>query len=67
MYGTSKADVAVNFNCSGNVACTDIKLENINLTSSTIGKQVTSSCNNAYGEAKGTIEPKSCLNSKTWK
>nr|POE60764.1 polygalacturonase adpg1 [Quercus suber] len=65
MYGTSKADVAVNFNCSGNVACTDIKLENINLTSSTIGKQVTSSCNNAYGEAKGTIEPKSCLNSKT--
>ncbi|GMY34025.1 probable polygalacturonase At1g80170 [Fagus crenata] len=61
IYGTSKADVAINFNCSGNVACTGIQLENIELTSSTPGKQVKSTCNNAFGEAKGTIEPKSCL------
>ncbi|KAK4590405.1 hypothetical protein RGQ29_020813 [Quercus rubra] len=62
--GTSKSEVAVNFNCSENVACTAIKLSNIELTSSTTGKQVSSSCNNAFGEAKGTVEPKSCLRSK---
>ncbi|GMY34026.1 probable polygalacturonase At1g80170 [Fagus crenata] len=63
LYGTSKSNIAVNFNCSENVACTDIKLENVMLTSSTHGIQVNSSCNNAFGEAKGTIEPQSCLKS----
>ncbi|GMY34021.1 probable polygalacturonase At1g80170 [Fagus crenata] len=63
IHGTSKADVAINFNCSENVACTAIKLENIQLTSSTPGKQVTSSCNNAFGEAIGTVQPNSCLKS----
>ncbi|XP_065630483.1 polygalacturonase QRT2-like [Quercus suber] len=62
--GTSKSEVAVNFNCSENVACTAIKLSNTELISSTTGKQVSSSCNNAFGEAKGTVEPKSCLRSK---
>ncbi|XP_050289880.1 polygalacturonase-like [Quercus robur] len=61
MHGTSTSDVALNFNCSENVACTDIKLNNIDLTSSTRGEKVSSSCNNASGEAIGTVNPKSCL------
>jgi len=61
MHGTSTSDVALNFNCSENVACTDIKLNNIDLKSSTRGEKVSSSCNNAFGEAIGTVNPKSCL------
>jgi polygalacturonase len=62
MYGTSKSAVAVNFNCSANVACTGIKLENIKLTSSSTPRtQVRAFCNNAFGEAKGIMQPKSCV------
>ncbi|KAH9666620.1 polygalacturonase adpg2 [Citrus sinensis] len=51
--GTSATDVAINLDCSNNVACTDIKLENIELQSATEGKGVLSSCKNAFGVAKG--------------
>jgi polygalacturonase len=62
IYGTSKSAVAVNFNCSANTACTGIKLENIKLTSSsTPGTQVCATCNNAFGEAKGIMQPKSSV------
>ncbi|KAK9232229.1 hypothetical protein WN943_022474 [Citrus x changshan-huyou] len=49
--GTSATDVAINLDCSNNVACTDIKLENIELQSATEGKGVLSSCKNAFGGA----------------
>ena len=63
--GTSATDVAINLDCSNNVACTDIKLENIELQSATEGKGVLSSCKNAFGVAKGNCKPKSCLKSNS--
>ncbi|KAJ9179054.1 hypothetical protein P3X46_010878 [Hevea brasiliensis] len=61
LYGTSKTPVAINFNCSDRVPCTNISLENIGLTSATSGDEVVSSCNNAFGHANGNVKPKSCL------
>ncbi|KAK8525046.1 hypothetical protein V6N13_016040 [Hibiscus sabdariffa] len=62
LIGTSKTKVAINLNCSNVVGCTGIKLDNIRLAPATreIG-QLTSSCNNAYGINRGTIQPESCL------
>ncbi|XP_025012845.2 polygalacturonase ADPG1-like [Ricinus communis] len=60
--GTSMTDVAINFNCSENVPCTDISLENIRLAKSGKSrKKVSASCNNAHGFAKGVVVPASCL------
>ncbi|KAK8595135.1 hypothetical protein V6N13_016042 [Hibiscus sabdariffa] len=62
LIGTSKTEVAINLNCSNVVPCTAITLDNIRLASATreIG-QLTSSCNNAHGMNRGTIQPESCL------
>ncbi|KAK9030685.1 hypothetical protein V6N11_032101 [Hibiscus sabdariffa] len=62
LIGTSKTKVAINLNCSNVVGCTGIKLNSIRLAPATreIG-QLTSSCNNAYGVNRGTIQPESCL------
>ncbi|GMI93877.1 hypothetical protein like AT3G15720 [Hibiscus trionum] len=64
LMGTSKTEVAINLNCSNVVPCTGITLDNIRLAPATneIG-QLTSSCNNAYGVNRGTIQPKSCVRS----
>lgn len=59
--GTSNSTIAINLNCSQAVPCTNIVLDTIELASSTRGKQVNSSCNNAYGRAVGVVQPKSCL------
>ena len=60
--GTSMTDVAINLNCSDNVPCTNISLENIRLTKSSPSRsQLTSSCNNAHGTVKGVVVPRSCL------
>ncbi|XP_011007737.1 PREDICTED: probable polygalacturonase At1g80170 [Populus euphratica] len=59
--GTTKTAVAINFNCSSSVACTNIALDNIQLKSSIRGQQLSSFCNNAYGITKGIVYPKSCL------
>uniref|UniRef100_A0A2C9V075 Polygalacturonase n=1 Tax=Manihot esculenta TaxID=3983 RepID=A0A2C9V075_MANES len=61
LNGTSKTQAAINLNCSENVACTNIRLENIELKSATPGEEVKSSCNNAFGSAQGVVEPSSCL------
>ncbi|KAK8664168.1 hypothetical protein V6N13_083967 [Hibiscus sabdariffa] len=64
LVGTSKTKVAINLNCSEAVPCTGITLDNIRLASATkkIG-ELTSSCNNAYGINRGTIQPESYLRS----
>ncbi|XP_044485379.1 polygalacturonase-like [Mangifera indica] len=59
--GTTATDVAINLNCSSNVPCTNIYLEDIQLQSTTKGKPVFASCSNAYGSHKGIVEPKSCV------
>ncbi|XVF86474.1 hypothetical protein PTKIN_Ptkin18bG0043200 [Pterospermum kingtungense] len=61
LIGTSKTQVAINLNCSDNIPCTGITLDNIRFASATQGNQLISSCNNAFGLNRGIIEPKSCL------
>ncbi|XP_060964397.1 probable polygalacturonase At1g80170 [Cannabis sativa] len=59
--GTSASEVALNLNCSKTVACTNIKLEDIQITPSKQLKSVESSCNNAHGVTTGIVKPASCL------
>ncbi|KAJ8431864.1 hypothetical protein Cgig2_023508 [Carnegiea gigantea] len=61
LYGTSMSEVAVNLNCSEEVACTDIILDSIMFWPVQLGKPLTSYCSNAYGLARGMIQPPSCL------
>ncbi|XP_022720771.1 probable polygalacturonase At1g80170 [Durio zibethinus] len=61
LFGTSKTKVGINLNCSSNVPCTGITLEDIHLASATSDSQLISSCNNAFGLNRGIIDPKSCL------
>nr|XP_016492274.1 PREDICTED: polygalacturonase ADPG1-like [Nicotiana tabacum] len=50
MKGTSSTDIAINLNCSNSVPCTDITLQQIRLTSATLGGKVTAYCKNAHGQ-----------------
>ncbi|KAL3506757.1 hypothetical protein ACH5RR_032139 [Cinchona calisaya] len=59
IHGTSATEVAVNFDCSKNNPCSDIKLEDVNLTYN--DQPAMASCANAKGSASGLIEPTSCL------
>ncbi|XP_022720876.1 probable polygalacturonase At1g80170 [Durio zibethinus] len=61
LFGTSKTKVGINLNCSSNIPCTGITLEDIHLASATSDSQLISSCNNAFGLNRGIIDPKSCL------
>ncbi|KAH7511661.1 hypothetical protein JRO89_XSUnG0182100 [Xanthoceras sorbifolium] len=60
-FGTSTTPVAINLNCSNIVPCTGITFEDVQLESASSNGQVTSSCNNAFGNTKGIIKPNSCL------
>nr|DAD29108.1 TPA_asm: hypothetical protein HUJ06_030576 [Nelumbo nucifera] len=62
IHGTSTREDAISLACSQTVACTDILLENIQLTTLVPGKNATSYCLNAHGTAKASVEPPvSCL------
>ncbi|OVA00428.1 Glycoside hydrolase [Macleaya cordata] len=62
LTGTSASASAINLNCSQAVACTDLKFNSIQLTSSKPGVQVGSVCINAHGTTTGAIQPGiSCL------
>ncbi|KAF8012526.1 hypothetical protein BT93_I0629 [Corymbia citriodora subsp. variegata] len=58
--GTSASDEAITLSCSS-VGCSDIILNNVQITSSTPGKTVTASCKNAHGSASSTTPPVPCL------
>ncbi|KAJ4748778.1 Pectin lyase-like superfamily protein [Rhynchospora pubera] len=62
-WGTSSKDYAVTLNCSKTVACTDIHLTNINITTVASSVENTeAACINAYGEADGYLNTDmSCL------
>ncbi|KAF3337518.1 putative polygalacturonase [Carex littledalei] len=62
-WGTSASNYAVTLNCSTTVACTDIHLTNINITTVPFSKGNTEAvCINAYGEADGYLNTDmSCL------
>ena len=63
LIGTSASEIAVNLNCSKPMPCTNITLESINLrpANKQVKEHISSSCNNAFGSAIGTVEPSSCL------
>ncbi|KAK6912206.1 Glycoside hydrolase, family 28 [Dillenia turbinata] len=59
--GTTMTKIAINVNCSNVVPCTGIHLGSIQLSGLGKYRNISSSCNHAYGQATGIVEPKSCL------
>ncbi|XVF22837.1 hypothetical protein REPUB_Repub12eG0205400 [Reevesia pubescens] len=49
--GTSATEVAIKLDCSSKVPCTDVTLNNNNITSSIPGKEVKAECNDAQGSS----------------
>ncbi|KAF8035861.1 hypothetical protein BT93_C1781 [Corymbia citriodora subsp. variegata] len=58
--GTSSSDEAITLSCCS-VGCSDIILDNVQITSSTPGKTVTASCQNAHGSSNSTTPPVPCF------
>ncbi|GAA0139175.1 hypothetical protein LIER_00777 [Lithospermum erythrorhizon] len=59
IHGTSATQVAMKLDCSKNSPCSNIKMEDVNL--SYMDQPASASCENAGGEASGTVEPSGCL------
>ncbi|GKE67477.1 probable polygalacturonase [Tanacetum coccineum] len=59
--GTSSSRTAINFDCSDNVPCSGISLDQINITSTKTGENTTVYCNNAYGTSSFTEPSPTCL------
>ncbi|URD95964.1 Polygalacturonase [Musa troglodytarum] len=55
--GTSSSQVAINFNCSQNVACTGITIQNVEIQPAQQGGQASSYCFNAHGTVTGVAKP----------
>lgn len=55
--GTSSTEEAVQLSCSESVGCTDIKINDIDITHSDSGKDTRASCINAHGELYGRLVP----------
>ncbi|GMI80446.1 ROOT CAP POLYGALACTURONASE [Hibiscus trionum] len=59
--GTSSTPVAIKFNCSAENPCTEVKLQNVNLTY--LNKAAQSFCSNVVGKAFDLVQPNGCLES----
>ncbi|KAE8715034.1 Polygalacturonase [Hibiscus syriacus] len=57
--GTSSTPVAIKFDCSPKNPCTEVRLQNVNLTY--LKKASQSSCINVRGKAFELVRPESCL------
>ncbi|CAL9084182.1 unnamed protein product, partial [Musa textilis] len=55
--GTSSSQVAINFNCSQNVACTGITIQNVEIQPAQQRGQASSYCFNAHGTVTGVAKP----------
>ncbi|KAJ8485698.1 hypothetical protein OPV22_018183 [Ensete ventricosum] len=55
--GTSSSQVAINLNCSQNVACTGITFHNVEIQPAQRGGQASSYCFNAHGTVTGIAIP----------
>uniref|UniRef100_A0A804ILQ0 Polygalacturonase n=1 Tax=Musa acuminata subsp. malaccensis TaxID=214687 RepID=A0A804ILQ0_MUSAM len=55
--GTSSSQVAINLNCSQNVACTGITIQNVEIQPAQQGGQTSSYCFNAHGTVTGVAMP----------
>ncbi|GMN57206.1 hypothetical protein TIFTF001_026318 [Ficus carica] len=58
--GTSATEVAVKFDCSSKSSCSNIRLQDVNLTYKNV-LPAQASCNHASGTASGLVQPSSCL------
>ncbi|XP_018624884.1 probable polygalacturonase At3g15720 isoform X3 [Nicotiana tomentosiformis] len=61
IHGSTSSKAAINLNCSNSTACTNIDMENINITPVVSGQKVFAICNNAKGKASSTSPPVPCL------
>ncbi|XP_042478746.1 probable polygalacturonase At3g15720 [Macadamia integrifolia] len=61
VQGTSITDKAIQLSCSKTVGCSDILLNQINITSTVGGKKTNSSCSNAQGKCINCYPPVTCL------
>ncbi|GAB4858941.1 hypothetical protein Ancab_010413 [Ancistrocladus abbreviatus] len=59
IHGSSATEVAVNFDCSSKYPCSNVVLEDVNLSYKKQGAR--STCANADGSTSGVVEPSSCL------
>nr|DAD47813.1 TPA_asm: hypothetical protein HUJ06_017750 [Nelumbo nucifera] len=57
VYGTSDGEIAVKFDCSEVVSCTNISLNNVNIPTTIKGEETKSSCINTHGRARGEVVP----------
>ncbi|XP_064958556.1 probable polygalacturonase At1g80170 [Musa acuminata AAA Group] len=55
--GTTSSQVAINLNCSQNVACTGITIQNVEIQPAQQGGQASSYCFNAHGTVTGVAMP----------
>ncbi|KAI4317378.1 hypothetical protein L6164_025250 [Bauhinia variegata] len=61
VHGTSAVENAIKLDCGNSIGCTNIVLEDINITSSVPGKNTYASCNNAHGRSSLSTPNISCL------
>uniref|UniRef100_A0A2N9GKA9 Polygalacturonase n=1 Tax=Fagus sylvatica TaxID=28930 RepID=A0A2N9GKA9_FAGSY len=59
--GTSADELAIDLVCSDSIGCTNISLQQINITSAIPGKKTYCRCNNAHGITKSTNPIVPCL------
>ena len=57
MYGTAATKIAVDLICSDSIGCTNIVLNDINITSAIPGTKTYALCNNAQGFANSNCTP----------
>ncbi|KAL5698012.1 hypothetical protein ACHQM5_029101 [Ranunculus cassubicifolius] len=61
LHGTSSNPAAINLNCSKSVPCTDISMNDINITPEKSGEKIYSTCINARGTSSDTSPAVPCL------
>ncbi|MED6136836.1 hypothetical protein PIB30_059486 [Stylosanthes scabra] len=61
VQGTSMSESAIVLKCDNNIACTNIVMENIAITSATGSNKINAICQNAHGTCKSCNPIVSCL------
>nr|XP_024927172.2 probable polygalacturonase At3g15720 [Ziziphus jujuba var. spinosa] len=61
IYGTSEVDTAIQLLCNGSFGCTNVRVENVNITASGSDFQTISSCENAHGSSSNSNPQVDCL------
>nr|DAD27149.1 TPA_asm: hypothetical protein HUJ06_028617 [Nelumbo nucifera] len=61
IIGSSTSEDVISLRCSESVACTNIVMNYVNITTTAPGKEARSYCLNAHGSSKNTNPPVSCL------